>query len=176
MVGVLALFALLNFSDALLILRAHELGLGFTSIILVYALYNLAYAALSLPAGIVSDRIPRRVVYATGLLVFAVAYTGLGLVQDAIWVWLLLPLYGAYTALTDGVGKAWISDLVPDTALGTGLGTFQGVLGGCTLIASIWAGLAWGGDGHVPLLISGIGVGVLAVALLLAGRRLDLPA
>jgi len=175
-VAVLALFALLNFSDALLILRAHELGLGFASIILVYALYNTAYAALSLPAGIVSDRIPRRIVYATGLLVFAVAYTGLGLVHDAAWVWLLLPLYGAYTALTDGVGKAWISDLVPDTALGTGLGNFQAILGGCTLVASLWAGLAWGGDGRLPLVVSGVGVGVLAVVLLAAGRRLDAPA
>jgi hypothetical protein len=90
-----------------------------------------------------------------------------------MWVWVLLPLYGGYTALTDGVGKAWVSDLLPDEALGTGLGYFQAIAGGCALVAGIWAGLAWGGDGRVPLVVSGTVVGVLAVALLLAGRRLD---
>ena len=170
-VVVLAVFGLANFSDALLILRARDLGLGFVSIILVYTLYNATYAALSLPAGVVSDRVPRRVVYATGLLIFAVAYLGLGLVKTSGWVWILLPVYGAYTALTDGVGKAWVADLLPAEAMGTGLGMWQGITGGCALIASIWAGLAWGGDGRLPLIVSGSVVGVLALALLFGGRR-----
>ncbi|HYV15950.1 MAG TPA: MFS transporter [Conexibacter sp.] len=169
----LSLFGLVNFSDALLILRANELGLSFVSVILVYTLYNAAYAGLSLPAGIVSDRIPRRAVFGVGLLIFAVAYLGLGLARSSGWVWLLLPLYGAYTALTDGVGKAWVSDLLPAGAMGTGLGLFQGLSGGCALIASVWAGLAWGGDGRTPLLISGMVVAVLGLALLALGRRLD---
>ncbi len=169
----LALFGLANFSDALLILRAKEIGLSFVSIILVYALYNATYAALSLPAGIVSDRLPRRIVYGTGLVAFAVAYLGLGLVRSAGWVWVLLPVYGAYTALTDGVGKAWISDLLPAGVLGTGLGLYQGITGGCALIASVWAGLAWNGNGRLPLIVSGAVVGVLAVLLLALGRRLD---
>lgn len=173
LVAVLAVFGLMNFTDALLILRAKELGMAFSAIILVYALYNVSYALLSLPAGIVSDRRPRRVVYGTGLVIFAVAYLGLGLVHSATWVWVLLPVYGAYTALTDGVGKAWVADLLPDHAMGTGLGLFQGVTGGCALVAGIWAGLAWGGDGRLPLQLSGAVVGVLALLLLTVGRRLD---
>jgi MFS family permease len=168
---VLAIFGLANFSDALLILRARELGLGFVAIVLVYTLYNTSYAVLSTPAGIVSDRVPRRVVYAVGLLIFAVAYVGLGLAQSSTWVWLLLPLYGAYTALTDGIGKAWVSDLLPRELTGTGLGLFQGLIGGCALIASVWAGLAWGGDGRLPLVVSGTVVGVLALGLLVLGPR-----
>lgn len=173
LVAVLAVFGLANFSDALLILRAKDLGMSFVSIILVYTLYNAAYAALSYPAGTISDRLPRRFVYATGLAVFSVAYVGLGVIDDAAWVWLLLPLYGAYTALTDGVGKAWVSDLLPDDALGSGLGYFQGIAGGCALFASTWAGLAWGDGGTTPLVISGVAVGVLAIFLLVGGRRFD---
>jgi MFS family permease len=169
----LTLFGLLNFSDALLILRAKELGLGFVSIILVYTLYNVTYAALSYPAGIVSDRLPRRYVFAAGLAVFAVAYVGLGLARTSAWVWVLLPVYGAYTALTDGVGKAWVADLLPDRSMGSGLGLYQALGGGGVLIAGIWAGLAWGGTGRTPLLISGVTVAVLAAVLLLAGRRLE---
>jgi MFS family permease len=170
---LLTLFGLVNFSDALLILRAKELGLGFASVILVYAAYNVSYAALSYPAGVISDRLSRRVVFATGLAIFAMAYVGLGLASRSGWVWLLLPLYGGYTALTDGVSKAWVSDLLPEELLGTGLGLFQGAAGGAALVAGIWAGLAWGGNGRGPLVISGAVVAVLAAGLLLGGRRLD---
>jgi MFS family permease len=171
-VGFLALFGLANFTDALVILRANELGLGFVSIVLVYALYNFAYAALSYPAGVISDRVPRRYVFAVGMAVFAVAYAGLGLADSAGWVWVLLPLYGAYTALTDGVGKAWVADLLPSGLLGTGLGYFQAITGGCALLAGVWAGLAWGRDGQLPMLVSGCVAAVLAAALAFGGRGL----
>jgi MFS family permease len=170
---VLTMFGLVNFSDAFLILRAKELGMGFASVILAYAAYNISYAALSYPAGVVSDRLSRRVVFATGLAIFAIAYIGLGLAHRSVWVWLLLPLYGGYTALTDGVSKAWVSDLLPEELLGTGLGLFQGTTGGAALIAGVWAGLAWGGNGRGPLIVSGTVGAVLAAALLLGGRRLD---
>jgi MFS family permease len=170
-VGFLALFGLANFTDALVILRASELGLGFVSIVLVYSLYNLAYAGLSYPAGVISDRVPRHLVFATGMAVFALAYAGLGLAGSSGWVWVLLPLYGAYTALTDGVGKAWVADLLPAGLLGTGLGYFQAITGGCALLAGLWAGLAWGGDGRTPMLVSGCVAAVLAAVLAFAGRR-----
>jgi MFS family permease len=167
-VALVGVFGLVNFSDAFIILRASDLGLGFVSIILAYVLYNLVYAGLSYPAGALSDRIPRRLVFATGLLVFAVAYVGLGLADSAGWVWLLLPLYGAYTALTDGVAKAWVADLLPAPVMGTGLGVFQGITGGCALLAGIWAGLAWGHDGSTPLVIAGAVAAVVAVAVAVA--------
>jgi MFS family permease len=172
-VAFLTLFGLANFSDALLILRAKALGLSFVGIILAYALYNVSYALLSYPAGVLSDRVPRRLVFASGLGIFAVAYIGLGAVTSSGWVWLLLPLYGGYTALTDGVGKAWIADLVPEERVGSGLGLYQGLAGGAALLAGVWAGLAWGSDGRLPLLVSGVTVAVLAVVLFLGGSRLE---
>jgi MFS family permease len=171
-VGFLTLFGLVNFPDALLLLRAQELGLGFVGVVGAYALYNSSYAALSYPAGVVSDRLGRRLVFAVGLGVFALTYLGLGLVTTPAWVWLLLPLYGAYTALTDGVGKAWVADLLPARSVGTGLGLYQGLAGGAVLVAGIWAGLAWGEAGELPLLVSGTAVAILTL-LLLAGSRLE---
>ncbi|MFN8036582.1 MAG: MFS transporter [Acidimicrobiia bacterium] len=169
----LTLFGLANFSDAFIILRTKALGLGFAGVVGAYCLYNLSYAGWSYPAGRLSDRVPRRLVFAAGLAVFAVAYLGLGIVTSSAWVWVLLPVYGGYTALTDGVGKAWISDLVPEHALGSGLGFYQGLAGGAALVAGIWAGLAWHGDGRVPLVISGAVVAVLAVVLAVGGSRLE---
>lgn len=175
LVVVLTIFGLVNFSDAFLILRANELGLGFAGVILAYAAYNASYAGLSYPAGIVSDRLSRRVVYATGLVIFAIAYIGLGLATSAWWVWILLPVYGGYTALTDGVSKAWVTDLVPAEMIGSGQGVFQCATGVAALVAGIWAGLAWGGDGRWPLLVAGAVTAVLAIVMLVAGRVLDAP-
>ncbi len=175
-VAFLTVFGVLNFSDAFLILRADQLGLGFAGIVLVYTAYNVSYALLSYPAGVVSDRVPRRVVFAIGLAIFAVAYVGLGLATDVAWVWILLPLYGAYTALTDGVGRAWVADLVPEERVGSALGVSSALVGAASLVAGIWAGLAWNlgpGEGRVPLTISGVLVAVLAGVLLVFGPRLE---
>jgi MFS family permease len=169
-VGLLTLFGLVNFTDALIILRAKRLGLSFVAVILAYVLYNTTYAAISYPAGTLSDRFPRRLVFAAGLGVFAVAYTGLGLAGTAMWVWILLPVYGAYTAMTDGVGKAWVSDLLPAERVGSGLGLYQGLAGGASLLAGVWAGLAWGGTGRTPFVVSGVIAGALAILLAVTGR------
>lgn len=171
-VGFLTVFGLVNFTDALLLLRAKELGLGFSGVVIAYTLYNLTYAVLSYPAGSLSDRIPRRKVFAGGLGVFAVAYLGLGVATSSVWVWVLLPLYGAYTALTDGVSRAWVSDLAPE-ATGRALGTYAALSGLGSIVAGVWAGLAWHGSGRLPLLISGGITAMLAFTLWTAGARLE---
>ena len=170
---VLTLFACVNFSDALLLLRANELGLGFAAVIGVYTLYNVVYAALSYPAGAISDRIPRRTVFATGLAVFAFAYIGLGVARTGAWVWLLLPVYGAYPALTDGVTKAWIVDCTPARDVATGLGLYQALTGIGAVVAGVWAALTWSHDGTLPLLVAGSVTAALVAVLGLAGRTLD---
>jgi len=173
-VGFLAVFGLANFSDAFVILRVKQLGLGFAAVMLAYALYNASYAILSYPAGIVSDRLSRPLVFAVGLLLFAVAYLGFGLAGSAPWAWGLLAVYGAYAALTDGVGKAWICDLLPPESMGAGLGFYQGIVGAASLIAGIWAGLAWGEDGRLPFLISGSVVCALVGVLSLQRSKFGL--
>ena len=169
-VGVLGAFSLVNFPDALLLLRLHEIGFGVTGVILAYVGYNLVYTVLSFPAGVVADRLGPRTVVGIGLLVFAVAYAGLGSTEDHLAAVLLIGGYGAFTGLTDGVGKAWVSRLLPPELQGTGQGVFQGVLGGGVLVAGVWAGLAWDGDGHLPLIASGVIAGVIGVALLVGPR------
>ncbi len=170
-VAVLGLFSLVNFPDALLLLRLHEIGFGVAAVILAYVGYNLVYAVLSYPAGVVADRLDPATVVGVGLLVFATAYVGLGITEDKAAAWLLIGGYGAYTGLTDGVGKAWVSELLPAAGQGTGQGVFQGVLGAGVLVAGLWAGLAWGSDGHVPLVVSGVLAAVIGLVLLAGPRR-----
>ena len=173
LIGITAIFGLVNFPDTLLLLRAKDLGLDFAGVVFVYVLYNSTYALLSYPAGVLSDRLSRRTVFGVGLLVFAITYLGFGLTTTTTWVWILLPLYGTYTALTDGVSRAWVADLVPAHVRGTALGIQAAVSGFGLLIAGVWAGLAWHGTGHLPFLVSGAVVAVLAVILLVTGRFFD---
>jgi MFS family permease len=171
LIATIGLFGLVNFPDTLLLLRAKDLGFDFGGVVALYVLYNLSYAALSYPAGRASDRLSRPVVFGTGLLVFAASYLGFGLTSTPAWAWVLFPLYGSYTALTDGVSRAWVADLVPATDRGTALGIQAAVSGLGLLVAGVWAGLAWGGTGHVPFVISGVITVALALVVLVQRRR-----
>ncbi|MFY9335974.1 MAG: MFS transporter [Mycobacterium sp.] len=159
-------FGLVNFPDALLLLRLNEIGFGVVEVILAYVTYNLVYAVASFPAGLLADRIPRSAVFGIGLVFFAVGYIGLGLTTDPVVAWLLIGVYGLFTAFTDGVGKAWASSLAGTDRQATAQGVFQGGSGLAILVAGVWAGLLWGADGRLPLLISGAVGGCFALALL----------
>jgi MFS family permease len=171
--ALVGVFGLVNFPDTLLLLRAKDLGFDFSGVVVLYVLYNATYAAGSYPAGLVSDRLSRPLVVGCGLVVFAVAYLGFGFTTTSTWAWVLFPVYGCYTALTDGVTRAWVADLVPPDVRGTALGIQAAVSGFGLLVAGVWAGLAWNGTGHLPFLLSGGIVAVLAVVLLALGPSLS---
>jgi MFS family permease len=169
---VLVVFSLANFPDALLLLRLNHIGFGVAGVVLAYVGYNAVYALASYPAGMLADKLTPATVFGIGLVFFAIGYLGLGLTTDTVLAWLLIGVYGVFTACYDGVGKAWISTLLPSELQSSGQGIFQGLSGFAILLAGLWAGLLWGSGGRLPLLVSG-GVGaVFAVGLLLfAGRR-----
>jgi MFS family permease len=164
-------FGLVNFPDALLLLRLNDIGFSVVEVILAYVTYNAVYAVASYPAGVVADRIGKPAVFGIGLVFFAVGYTGLGLTTDTLTAWLLIGVYGLFTGCTDGVGKAWVSSLVSRDLQGSAQGVFQGLSGFSILAAGLWAGFLWGQDGELPLLISGVAGGVFAVAMLVIAVR-----
>jgi len=137
------IFALGNSSDAFLILRAQNLGLSVISVVLAYVLFNFTYAIFSIPAGIISDKIGPKKVLFSGFLLFSIIYLLFGLTNNSLVLWFLFPFYGIYMALTEGVGKAYISNLVPEKKSGTAFGVYQTTIGLCTFFASLIAGLLW---------------------------------
>jgi len=136
-------FALGNSSDAFLILRAQNLGLSVILVVALYVLFNFTYAIFSMPAGIISDKVGPKKVLLTGFLLFSAVYLFFGLTHSSLFLWLLFPFYGMYMALTEGVGKAYISILVPQEKTGTAFGVYQTTIGLCTFFASLIAGLLW---------------------------------
>lgn len=143
--GITFLFTLGNSSDAFLVLRAQDLGNPVLYILLMLLLFNFVYAAISTPAGMLSDRLGRRRVIASGWLVYALVYLGLALATPgAKWqLWLLFGFYGVYYGLAEGTARALVADLVPVEKRGTAYGLFHGVVGVTLLPASIIAGWLW---------------------------------
>jgi MFS family permease len=165
----LTVFACVNSTDTLLLQRSSELGLSVMAVVFAYVLYNVVYASLSYPAGKLADHVPARLVFVGGLAVFAVVYIGLGVTTSAAAVWMLLPLYGGYAALTDGVSRAWIANLVTTEQRTWALGLHGAASGVGVLLAGLWSGLAWQGNGRIPLTVSGI-VAMIVAAWLLVSR------
>jgi MFS family permease len=138
-----ALFSLGNSSDLFLILRAQNLGVRPELAPALGLVFNIVYTVLSWPAGKLSDRIPRRFLVVLGYLVYAGVYFGFAHSSSSRAVWLLMPLYGLYYALTEGVLRAWIADLVPSRSRASVFGVFSWVLGVVAFPASLMAGWLW---------------------------------
>jgi len=170
-VGFLFAFSVANFPDALLLLRLKTIGFSVAMVVLAYVGYNAVYAVASFPAGALADRLGRPMVYGFGLVFFAVGYLGLAVTTNATAAWLVIAVYGLFTACYDGVGKAWVSTLVVGELQAGAQGVYQGLSGFAVLGAGLWAGLWWGTNGRVPLLTSGTVGAVFAVALLAYATR-----
>ena len=145
---IVALFTLGNSSDAFLILRAQERGLSLLGVMGMLVAFNGVYAAVSGPAGSLSDKIGRKRVLTAGWLLYALIYLGLGLAQTSWQIVSLMIVYGIYYGLAEGAAKSYVADLVPQAQRGTAYGWYNGAVGLAALPASLLAGLLWQGIGQ----------------------------
>jgi len=145
---IVGLFDLGNSSDAFLVLRAQERGISVLGILGMLAIFNFVYAAISTPAGKLSDRVNRRTLIIGGWLVYALVYLGFGLASQLWHVWALYVLYGLYYGMAYGTAKAMVADLVPAELRGTAYGTYNAILGIIDFPASLIAGILWQGVGR----------------------------
>lgn len=139
----LLIFALVNSSDVLLLLKMKADGVEDVTIITIYIFYNLIYALAAFPAGIIADKWGIKPTFIFGLVLFVCVYVGFVLAENNIWYWILFFLYGIYAACTEGIAKAWITNIVSKDAAGTAIGAYSGLASICAFIASALAGLLW---------------------------------
>ena len=148
--GIIVLFTLGNSSDAFIVLRGQERGLNVLHVMLMVMTFNFIYATLAGPLGALSDRIGRRRLILSGWLAYGLVYLGFAFSQTGWQVWTLFGLYGIYYAATEGVAKALIADLVPESQRGTAYGLYAAAVGLTALPASLIAGVLWQGLGAWP--------------------------
>ncbi len=166
--GVSLVFAFGNSSDAFLLLRARDLGLGLTAVILAYVVYNTSYALLSFPAGSLADRVGPRAVLTGGFFVFGLVYLGFAAAGGSSAVWPLFAAYGVNMALTEGVGRAFVAGFAPADRRGSFLGLYHTAIGLMAVVASVLAGVLWDQVGAAAPFALGAATGIAAAALLIA--------
>lgn len=164
-IGLLG-FALFNSSDVFLLLKMKESGLNDAAVIGVYIFYNLIYALLAYPIGILADRLGLKRIFIFGLLIFCLVYVGFALSDNLMIFIMLFFLYGMYAAATEGVSKAWISNIVDSSQTATAIGTYSGFQSICAFLASSLCGLLWYNFGPMVTFLTTAGV-TLAVAIYL---------
>ncbi len=141
-IGLLT-FTLFNSSDVFLLLQAKQSGLDDTMVIGVYIFYNLIYALASFPMGILADSIGLKSIFIIGLALFATVYFGIAFNTNLYLFFGLFFLYGIYAAATEGISKAWISNITDKKDTATAIGTFSGFQSICAMLASSFAGVIW---------------------------------
>ncbi len=138
-----AVFALGHFGYAFLLLKAKEMGLSDSIAILLYCVYFGVFTLISIPAGVISDKIGRKPLLILGYLIFALVCLGM-IFASSIYSFIgLFVLYGVFFSLIDGTQRAFVVDLCPPDLKATALGTFQMAIGLTALPGGFIAGLLW---------------------------------
>jgi MFS family permease len=137
------LFALFNSSDMFLLLLTKSITGSDTITITAYIFYNLVYAAASYPLGSLADRLGIKNIYLLGLLLFVIVYAGFAFNPSVTGIFILFFIYGLYAAATEGITKAWITNIAHKTDTATAVGFFTSCQSVCALFASIIAGFIW---------------------------------
>ncbi len=140
---VASLFSLSNFTYMFFILRAQDFFTGKLALsipILFYVWFNIIYAFLSIPTGVLSDRIGRAVVLFTGYLLYGLSCLALTTKISTLQLFIAFTLYGLSYAFFDGTQRAFVSDLSEAEVRGTALGTFHTSASVMALVSSILAG------------------------------------
>ena len=170
-IGLLA-FTLFNSSDVFLLLKAKDAGLDDTSIIGVYIFYNLIYALFAFPIGILADKIGLKKVFIFGLSLFAIVYFGMATNTNLYVFFGLFFLYGVYAAATEGISKAWISNICDKKDTATAIGTFSAFQSICTMLASALAGFIWFTFGaSIIFIVTGIATLIIIIYLMYSVRH-----
>ncbi len=163
----LLLFALFNSSDVFLLLKMKEAGWGDSAVIMAYIFYNLVYAICAFPIGVMADKIGLKRTFIIGLSIFAIVYAGMTFRVNIPLYFGLFLLYGIYAACTEGIAKAWISNITSKEDTATAIGMFAGFQSICAFIASALTGFIWYQFGATIAFASTSGVALVVVVYFL---------
>ena len=168
---IIILFTLGNSSDAFLILKAKDTGIPIALIPLLWIVLHFVKMSTSIPGGVWSDKIGRRRVIVTGWMVYALIYLGFGFSSNIWQIWGLFALYGIYFGLTEGVEKAFVSDLVVREFQGTAFGFYHLAVGIAAFPSSVIFGFIWQRFSSLTAFTYGAALAGLASILLLSFVR-----
>jgi len=171
---IATVFALGNFTYMFFLLKAQQLfaelltvRTAFAMSMLLYIWFNVVYASLSFPMGVLSDKMGRRAVLSVGYLLFGLTCLGFAFSSSLVSLVVLFALYGLFHAIVEANQRAFISDLAPKELRGTALGTFHTAIGLATLPSGAIAGVLWQYINPAATFLYGSALGFLGAILLM---------
>jgi MFS family permease len=173
LLAVVALFTLMRFSEAFLVLRVQDAGLGIAYAPLALVVMSGVYMLSAWPAGILSDRFPRLAILVVGCLVMLGADLLLAFGHNEAIVMVGIALWGLHMGLTEGLLAAYVADAAPSDLRGSAFGAMNLVRGVVLLFASVAAGALWTYGGPRATFGAGAAMALLTVfaAIVLLRRR-----
>jgi MFS family permease len=166
------LFTLGNSSNVFLLLKAQEVGIEWFMMPLLWAVYNLVCAISSPILGHLSDRVGRKSVLAFSFLYYVLIYLGFAWFDSTEAMWLLFGLFGIHYGLSEGVGKAYVADLITSNQRGKAYGILDSALGLALLPASLLMGAVWDIWGSQWAFLVSAGFSLLGFLVFVAGWRI----
>ena len=169
---VSAIFALANFNISFFILKAKVVGVSDTNILLLYVLFNVLYAVVAYPFGILSDKIGRDKVVMMSFVAFILTCIGFAFVATSLVnIIILFASLGVYMGIFDGSQKSYISEISSPDYKATALGAMATLTGIITLPASLIAGLFWDRVGSTTTFEFAALVSVIALIMFIIHRN-----
>jgi MFS family permease len=154
------IFSLGNSTDAFLLLRLSDAGVGISNIALLWSLFHVMKVLSTYAGGRFSDSIGRKPMIVTGWIYYSAVYLLFAFLEGGTLLIGVFLLYGIYFGLTEPVEKAWVSSLVPRELRGRAFGYYHGAVGIASLPASLIFGFIWQRWGYEFAFMAG---GILAL-------------
>jgi MFS family permease len=160
--AIASVLTLARFSEAFLVLRGQDVGMGNTGAPWVMVAMSLVYAAFAFPAGRLADRGHATSLLSAGLAALVASDVVLGLAQGAAGAIAGASLWGLHMALTQGLLAALVAATAPPDLRGSAFGVYNLASGVALLIASALAGYLWESVGPAATFFTGAAITVVA--------------
>ena len=161
-------FTLARFSEAFLVLRAHDVGLGLSYVPLVLIVMNVVYAGTAYPAGVAADKFSQKTLLVIGISLLVAADIVLAVAREPWPAFIGTAFWGMHMGFTQGLFAKLVAENAPAEIRGTAFGIFNLVSGGAILFASLVAGFLWSAFGAPATFLTGAAFAILAMLGLLA--------
>jgi MFS family permease len=138
------IFGLGAYNYSFILLNSSDLGVIESSIPLVYATINIAHTAVSIPSGIIADRIGKEKVLILGYGILLISsFLMLILSGNFLYAFVIALIYGIYVGITETVQRAVLPKYVDSNLRGTAYGLYSLIIGVGFFIGNILFGYLW---------------------------------
>ena len=144
LLAAFGVFSIGAYNFSFILLKASALGIPDAQVSLVYVTINASSVIFAYSAGVLADRVGKLwVLLLSYLAFFATSITGMILVGDWFYAYLIALVFGVYLGMSDTVQRAVIPDFTRSELKGTAYAFYYVLIGVSAFIANSVFGYLW---------------------------------